>query len=163
MIPELGEPVASEATPDSSTGGEAPGAVAGNTVQADDEQLIVEPEAANPTEPMTPADDGAATAQWIANEIDEITSIARSIDPGDLDVGDVPGGSGAAEDFSSFFVSAEIGEGEGETGDPEAAEAEKPVSDGFMGKFLAMMRAGLGVQSRDDEEGSGAGQNKWKR
>jgi len=108
-----------------------------------------------------PLDAGDADAQqtlkWVAEEVAEITEIAKSIESADIQLQDGPGSGGETE-FDDAFIPLD-----GVSGfDPDAIAAEEDVvaenhSDGFLSKFWVMLRAGLGTTNRADDGQSTAG------
>ncbi|MEO0632098.1 MAG: cadherin domain-containing protein, partial [Planctomycetota bacterium] len=100
--------------------------------------------------------------EWLASEISEIAEIAASVEPADLefDVADV--GRSAEVTFEEVFTDTSF---VGEDGQPvtnaETGGGEQ-ASSGFFIKMMTLLRAGFGVQTRNDES-EGDLNNRFRR
>ncbi|MEO1534314.1 MAG: cadherin domain-containing protein [Planctomycetota bacterium] len=100
--------------------------------------------------------------EWLASEISEIAEIAASVEPADLefDVADV--GRSAEVTFEEVFTDTSF---VGEDGQP-VTNAEtgggQEAGTGFLVKMMTLLRAGFGVQTRNDES-EGDLNNRFKR
>ncbi|MFI4872598.1 MAG: cadherin repeat domain-containing protein, partial [Phycisphaerales bacterium JB061] len=91
------------------------------------------------------------TLNWIAAEVEELTELAKSVDTADIQFSDstTSGGEAAFEDvFVQRNTEDDIEEPRGST--EETPEYER-ASDGFIGKFWTMLRAGFGTTNKVDE------------
>ena len=91
------------------------------------------------------------TLNWIAAEVEELTELAKSVDTADIQFSDstTSGGEAAFEDvFVQSNTEDNIEEPRGST--EETPEYER-ASDGFIGKFWTMLRAGFGTTNKVDE------------
>ncbi|MGP1273039.1 MAG: hypothetical protein ACTS22_06880, partial [Phycisphaerales bacterium] len=129
---------------------------AGVTMQrgADAESAVVDERAVTATE---------RSLGWVAQEVDEIAEIARSIAPAELDIEELARSSGRPADFEAVFASVEVGQDDGMDGEGAGQSEADRSSDGFFAKFMALMRAGFGVQSREEDKQNRPGSDRWKR
>ncbi|GAB5495479.1 MAG: hypothetical protein Phyf2KO_05590 [Phycisphaerales bacterium] len=127
---------------------------AGNYEEADDESAEPEPQV-EPLDAASESVDTEQTLRWVAEEISEITEIARSVEAADIPLPDNTDSWGEAS-FEDAFVPesgvSELDPGKGSS--DQIAEADRDSSDGFLSKFWVMLRAGLGTTNRVDDTGS---------
>jgi len=101
----------------------------------------------------------ADTLKWVAAEVDELNELAKSVDAAEIHFSDSTASGGQAS-FEEVFARAN---GPDEIDEPTGMAEETPeyerASDGFIGKFWTMLRAGFGTTNRADESQAAGVQN----
>ncbi len=132
---------------ESRSGANAP--AGGDSVeQADSAMFFQAPEAVEVERAEVSAAD---PIEWLVSEIREISEIARSVEPEDLEFDSDHRRADAEMTFEQVFEDAAF---TGVNADPETQAVEEgaaTASNSFLLKMLTLLRAGFGVQSRDDE------------
>ncbi len=98
------------------------------------------------------------TLKWVAEEISEITEIARTVEAADIPLPDNAETWGEAS-FEDAFVPDSSGSVlDPVSGNPDQEQdADRAAFDGFLSKFWVLLRAGLGSTNRVDDAGSSGG------
>ncbi len=99
------------------------------------------------------------TLNWITSEIEELSELAEAVGAADIQFSDGPA-TGDEVVFEDVFNPVNR-EGDVEQVHAEAEEESKytRASDGFVGKFWTMLRAGFGTSNKVDENQAAAAQN----
>ncbi|RNC81702.1 MAG: hypothetical protein ED559_07920 [Phycisphaera sp.] len=98
------------------------------------------------------------TLKWVAEEIREITEIARSVEAADIPLPDNTESWGEASFEEAFVPESSDSKLDPVSGIPDqSTEAERAGSDGFLSKFWVLLRAGLGTTNRVDDTGTAGG------
>ncbi|MEO1584184.1 MAG: cadherin domain-containing protein, partial [Planctomycetota bacterium] len=134
-----------------------PGWYTGGTesiIDGDSDLPVTAPEA------PTPARAAADAVNWVASEIEELAALAGSVT--EADIATVPPGEADASP-KSFAEVFEDESGSGTTDEGETIDGDtQQKAGGFTASLFAMLRAGLGIQNRQDEEG-GERSDRFKR
>ena len=149
------QPTASAPTPGFTMQKNAPGSGFDDGTQDQDTATPYE-QGSIQTDVMASAAD---TVKWVAAEIEEITELARSVDLDDIRFSDSTS-TGEMPTFEEVFSRTNTPD---EVEDSPATAEETPeferASDGFIGKFWTMLRAGFGTTNKVDESQAAAVQN----
>ncbi|MEM1072432.1 MAG: cadherin domain-containing protein, partial [Planctomycetota bacterium] len=110
-----------------------------------------------------PVESVPETIEWITGEIHELAEIAASIQPADLERVMPEPEAGRDATFADVFVDSNGKQDAYESGRAAEEAAGEKSSDTFLGRFVALMRAGFGIHQRTDDEESGDLRDKFKR